>query len=117
MRPAIWFADRAPHLPPGGSLRVHYHSADEKDSEGTTPRLLPVGFGGFSRCWPRQGISSYRNGDMPLSAKLTSMVELLVRQINLLDLLAVAGLKPLAVIVRIALATTGYLFRWMRPAA
>ncbi len=57
----------------------------------------------------------YRNDDTPLSVKLTRMVELLVRQINLLDLLAVAGLGALTVLASTALAAGGYLLGRRRP--
>ncbi len=82
-----------PHLPPGGELRIHYHAAEEQRLGACEPLASCAGGSDASgRCWPRRAHILYRNDDTPLSAKLTRMVELLVRQINLLDLLAVAGL-------------------------
>jgi len=101
----------SPHLPPSGELRIHYHSADEEGSARGTPRLLRRWFGRFRPVLASTGRMLYRNDDTPLSVKLTRMVELLVRQINLLDLLAIAALAFLTVIASASLAAVGHLFR------
>ena len=102
------------HLPPSGELRVHFHSADDEGSANTTPRLVRRWFGRFRPVLASAGRILYRNGDTPLSVKLTGIVELLVRQINLLDLLVLAALAFLAVIASISRTVATYLFRWMR---
>jgi electron transfer flavoprotein-quinone oxidoreductase len=106
-----------PHLPPGGTLHVHYHSAEDDGTMSTTPALLRRWFGRFRPVLASAGHILYRNNDMPLSAKLTRVADLLVRQINLFDLLAAALLGFLTVLVTTALAVAGYPFRRLRQRA
>jgi flavin-dependent dehydrogenase len=102
-----------PHLPPGGTLALHYRSTEDDGSARSTTSLLRLWFGRFRPVLASASHILYRNGDMPLSEKLTRLVELLVRQINLLDLLAAAGLGFLTVLASTVLGTVGYLLRWM----
>jgi flavin-dependent dehydrogenase len=79
-----------PDLPPGGSLSIHYSAEDV--TTGKAPILLRRWFERFRPVLGSAARILCRNDDTPLSAKMTAMVELLLRQVNLLDLLAAAGL-------------------------
>jgi flavin-dependent dehydrogenase len=93
------------HLPPGGTLRVHYSAED--GMAGMAPTLLRRWFERFRPVLGSAGHILYRNNDMPLSAKLTAMIELLVRQLNVLDLLALAGLGFLTALASTLLGAFG----------
>jgi len=103
-----------PHLPPRGELRIHFCTADEEGTARSAPLLLRQWFGRFRPVLASAGHILYRNEDTPLSAKLTRIVELLVRQINLLDLLALAWIGALTILTCTARAAAGYLFRRLR---
>ncbi|HEY7425681.1 MAG TPA: FAD-dependent oxidoreductase [Gemmataceae bacterium] len=102
-----------PHLPPAGTLRIHYFSADTSGAANMAPALLRRWFGRFQPVLASAGHIVYRNDDTPLSAKMTAMVELLVRQVNLIDLLAVATLGSLTALASTLLDACGSVFRWL----
>src|SRR5262249_37194466 len=79
-----------PHLPPAGTLHILYHSAESGGAASTAPALLRRWFGRFQPVLASAGRILSRNDDTPLSAKMTATVELLVQQLNLIDLFAVA---------------------------
>jgi flavin-dependent dehydrogenase len=107
-----------PHLPPGGELRVHFHSSEEDGSGSTSPVFLRGWFGRFRPVLASAGHILYHNDDTELSVKFAHMVKLLVQQINLLDLLAVAALAALAIPASLMAAGLGSLFRCLsRPRA
>lgn len=103
-----------PHLPPGGTLRMYYYSTDEEGTASAAPALVRRWFGRFEPVLASAAHIFYRNGDKPLSVKLTAMVELLVRQVNLMDLLAVVGLGFLAALGSTLLDACGWLFQRLR---
>ncbi len=102
-----------PHLPSHGTLRLYYHSAEEEGRASAVPLLFRRWFERFRPVLAAAGRTLHVNDDMPLSAKLTRTIELLVRQINLFDLVAVAGLTLLIVPLSMLLALWSYLFRRM----
>ncbi len=103
-----------PHLPPHGTLRLHYRSADEEGRASAVPWLFRRWFERFRPVLAAMGSIFHANGDKPLSVKLTGILELLLRQINLFDFLAVVGLVfPVAMAATI-LAAVSRLFRWNR---
>ncbi|HEY7152930.1 MAG TPA: FAD-dependent oxidoreductase, partial [Gemmataceae bacterium] len=105
-----------PHLPQAGTLRIHYHSTDDSGAANTAPVLLRRWFGRFQPVLASAGRILYRNDDTPLSVKMTAMVELLVRQVNLIDLLTIAVLGSLTALASMLLGACGSLFRrlWRR---
>ena len=100
-----------PHLPRHGTLRLYYHSADEEGRASAVPGLFRRWFERFRPVLASAGHELHENDDMPLSAKLTRIFELLVRQVNLFDLVAVAGLALMIVLASTLLAVGGSLFR------
>jgi flavin-dependent dehydrogenase len=104
------------NLPPSGKLRLHFYSTDEPGRAAAVPRLLRRWFQRFRPVLSSAGHIFYANEDRPLSRKLTAIFQLLVRQINLLDLLIAVGLGLLLTPTWLALATLGYVFRgWRKP--
>lgn len=98
-----------PDLPLSGSLSIHYSAEDV--TKGKAPLLLRRWFERFRPVLGSAAHILYRNDDIPLSTKMTTMVELLLRQINLLDLLAVAGLGFVTVLASTALDSCAAVFR------
>jgi len=103
-----------PHLPSHGTLRFHYHAADAEGRAGAVPWLFRRWFERFRPVLAAAARIFHANDDNPLSAKWTCIFELLLRQINLLDCLAVAGLAFLITLASLALAMGKRLFRPMR---
>jgi electron transfer flavoprotein-quinone oxidoreductase len=98
-------------LPPGGLLRLHYHSAGGNDRDGLPPALLRRW---FERARPVLAAAArilYRGDGERLSARLTAVAHLLVRQLNLFDLLAASALGLLTAGVTLTLAGLGRLLR------
>src|SRR5262249_15129353 len=77
------------HVPAAGTMRVHYRVADEPS--GRVPRFLRGWFGRFEPVLAAAARRVYANDDTPLSAKLPGAVQLMLRQINVLDLVAGGG--------------------------
>jgi len=103
-----------PHLPPHGTLRLHYRAADEEGRASAVPWLIRRWFERFRPVLAAMGGILHANNDKPLSAKFTGTFELLLRQINLLDFLAVAGLLfPVAMATTMLAVGSGF-FRWLR---
>ena len=98
-----------PDLPPSGSLSVHYSAEDTP--AGKAPLLLHRWFERFRPVLGSAAHILYRNDDIPLSARLTAMVELLLRQVNLLDLLAAAGLGFVTVLASTVLDACAAFYR------
>ncbi len=103
-----------PHLPPHGTLRLHYRAADEEGRASAVPWLFRRWFERFRPVLAAMGSIFNANSDRPLSVKLTGTFELLLRQINLFDFLAVAGLVFPVVTATTMLAALSRLFRWIR---
>jgi flavin-dependent dehydrogenase len=86
-----------PHLPPGGALRLYFHSAGEAGRASAVPRTLRRWFERFRPVWASAAHGLYVNDETPLSEKLTRTINVFIKQINLFDLVAVAALAaPLA---------------------
>lgn len=100
-----------PHLPPHGTLRLYFHSTEAEGRASAVPSLLRRWFERFRPVLASAGHKLYENDDMPLSAKLTRTIELLVRQVNLFDLVAGAGLALGIALTSTMLAAGRALFR------
>jgi len=103
-----------PHLPPHGTLRLYFHAASEEGRASAAPWMFRRWFERFRPVLAATGRILNANDDMPLSAKLTRAFELLLRQINLFDFMAVAGLAFPVALASTALAAGNYLFSWIR---
>ncbi len=103
-----------PHLPPHGTLRLHYRAADEEGRASAVPWLFRRWFERFRPVLAAMGSIFHANNDKPLSVKLTGTFDLLLRQINLFDFLAVAGLLFPVVMATMTLAVGSRFFRWLR---
>ena len=103
-----------PHLPRHGTLRMYYHSADMEGRASAVPALLRRWFERFRPVLASAGRQLYENDDTSLSAKLTRTSELLVRQVNLFDLAAAAGLAFAILVTSTLLAAGGALIRRLR---
>jgi flavin-dependent dehydrogenase len=99
-----------PHLPPGGRLRIYYHSASEEGRASAVPGVFRRWFERFRPVLASAAHSLSVNEDQPLSAKMTRTIALLVRQINLFDLVAVAALAFPVLVLSTALALWSYAF-------
>jgi flavin-dependent dehydrogenase len=103
-----------PHLPPHGTLRLHYRAADEEGRASAVPWLFRRWFERFRPVLAAVGRIFHANDDSPLSVKWTRAFELLLRQINLFDFLAVAGLILPVAIATTMLSVGSRVFRWIR---
>jgi flavin-dependent dehydrogenase len=103
-----------PHLPRCGTLRLHYHSVDEEGRASAVPWLFRRWFERFRPVLAAVGRIFYANDDSPLSAKINRIFALLLRQINLFDLVALAGVALPILILIIALFAWNYVFPWKR---
>jgi alkylation response protein AidB-like acyl-CoA dehydrogenase/flavin-dependent dehydrogenase/ferredoxin-like protein FixX len=105
------------NLPPAGRIRLHYRVTDD----GGAVALPAAARRWFSRLAPVLASAArrvYTNDDTPLSAKLPWASQLLLRQINVLDLLGLVFLLVLAGMSGLLLTGWGYflsLFRRRRP--
>jgi flavin-dependent dehydrogenase len=107
-----------PHLPPHGTLHLFYHAAGEEGRASAAPWIFRRWFERFRPVLAAVGRLFYANDDSPLSAKWTHIIELLLRQLNLFDFVAVVGLAFPIALASMALAGASHIFRWMsrRPA-
>jgi electron transfer flavoprotein-quinone oxidoreductase len=87
------------NLPPAGQVRFHYSVGGETEPAGLPPATLRRWFGRFAPVLASAAKLVYRNDDTPLSQKLPRAIQLLVKQVNVFDLLtalflgAAAGLS------------------------
>lgn len=105
------------NVPPAGAIRVHYRVAGE---EGTSkwPRATRHWFKRLAPVLASAARRVYANDNTPLSAKLPWASRLLLRQVNMLDLLGLVVLLLAAGISGLLLAGWGRflnLFRRHRP--
>ncbi len=87
-----------PNLPPAGTVRLHYHAADGTGPAGQPPALVRRWFGRFAPILASAARTVYANDTTPLSDKLKSAVQVLIKQVNLLDLIGAAWLASAAVV-------------------
>ncbi len=102
-----------PHLPPHGTLRLHYRAADEQGRASAVPWLFRRWFERFRAVLAAAGSIFHANDDHSLSVRITRTFELLLRQINLFDLLAVVGFAFPVLILSTMLAVGRRSFRWI----
>jgi electron transfer flavoprotein-quinone oxidoreductase len=106
-----------PHLPRCGTLRLHYHAVDEAGRASAVPWLFRRWFERFRPVLAAVGRILHANDDNPFSVKLGHTFALLLRQINLFDVLTVCGLVfPIAVMC-ITMSACRYVFPWKRKRA
>jgi electron transfer flavoprotein-quinone oxidoreductase len=99
-------------LPPAGKLRLHYSRADGTRRIGQPPFFLRRWFARFAPVLAAAAGGVYRNDAVPLPHKLMAAGRLLLRQVNLLDLLAVAVLTVAGVVSGVL--RTGWNRLWRR---
>jgi electron transfer flavoprotein-quinone oxidoreductase len=75
------------NLPPAGTVRLHYRVAGGAEPGGLPPRTLRRWFGRFAPVLASAARLIYSNDDVPLALKLPRAVQLLVKQVNVFDLL------------------------------
>src|SRR5207253_1701324 len=80
------------NLPAAGVLRLHYAVDGDAVPSGPPPAPLRRWFRRFAPVLASAARRVYVNDDTPLHDKLPGATRLLVKQVNLLDLLTVAGL-------------------------
>jgi alkylation response protein AidB-like acyl-CoA dehydrogenase/flavin-dependent dehydrogenase/electron transfer flavoprotein alpha subunit/ferredoxin-like protein FixX len=79
-----------PNLPPAGAIRVHYSVAGGDEPTGPASRLLQRWFRRFAPILGAAAQRVYSNDNVPLQEKLPEAIRLLVRQINLFDVIIAA---------------------------
>jgi electron transfer flavoprotein-quinone oxidoreductase len=80
------------NLSPAGTLQLHYCVAGGAEPIGPPPAALQRWFGRLAPILASAARRVYHNDCVPLSAKLPEASRLLLRQINVLDLLAAGGI-------------------------
>jgi electron transfer flavoprotein-quinone oxidoreductase len=103
-----------PHLPPAGTLRLYYHSADEEGRASSVSWVFRRWFERFRPVLAAIQRVLYINEDTPLSVKLSRAIAILLRQINLFDLLALAALTSFFALTSTMLAAMRFIFRGRR---
>ncbi len=102
-----------PDLPPAGEVRVHYHCAA---GEGPPPRWLRRWLDRFRPVLGAALARTLHEGYTPLPQRLGETLRLLVRQVNLFDLIAAMLLGALVGLLVGARALPTALRRWLhRP--
>jgi alkylation response protein AidB-like acyl-CoA dehydrogenase/flavin-dependent dehydrogenase/electron transfer flavoprotein alpha subunit/electron transfer flavoprotein alpha/beta subunit/ferredoxin-like protein FixX len=79
------------NLPRAGDLRLHYSVGDSAEEGGRPPAPLRRWFRRFAQVLGAAARRIYVNDETPLFDKLPAAFGLLVRQVNMLDLLAAGG--------------------------
>src|SRR5262249_32156740 len=95
------------NLPAAGTIRVHYTVAGGAEPVAPPPAPLRRWFTRFAPILASAARRVYRNDDTPLSLKLPGSVDLLVKQINMLDLLGGGTLALAAAVCGSILAGWG----------
>jgi electron transfer flavoprotein-quinone oxidoreductase len=78
-------------LPQAGALGLHYGVAGNSEPLGLPPKPLRLWFNRFAPILAAAAQSVYTNNTTPLAAKLPGVVKLLMRQVNVLDVVAVGA--------------------------
>jgi len=84
------------HLPPAGTLRLHYSVAGGAEPTGPGSAILRRWFRRFTPVLASAARRLYTNDAEPLAEKLHGAFRLMLRQVNMLDLFAVGGLTLMA---------------------
>lgn len=105
------------HLPPGGTLRLYYHSAGEEGRASAVPGIFRRWFERFRPVLASAAHSLASNEDVPFAEKMKGTIALLIRQINLFDLVAVALFLFPILLVSLALSLVSYRLRHRRSSA
>lgn len=84
------------NLPAAGVARLHYSVAGEEVPARAAPRLLERWFARFAPVLASAARRVYANDDTPLSVKLPGAAQLLMRQMNMIDIIAVVCLTVAA---------------------
>ena len=102
-------ASRA-NLSQAGTLRVHYSIGGDTEPAGAAPGFLLRWFRRFEPVLAAAARRIYCNDDTPLAVKLPETINLLLKQINILDLLATGGFALAATVGGGWLAAAGRFF-------
>ncbi len=106
------------NLPAAGTIRVHYTVAGGSEVVGPPPAPVRRWFTRFAPVLASAARRIYRNDETPLAMKLPGTVQLLFKQVNMLDLLAAGALGIAAGVTGSFLAGWGrvrQLFPQRRP--
>lgn len=95
------------NLGPAGTLRLHYSIGGDTEPAGAAPSFLRRWFTRFSPVLAAAARQVYANDDTPLAVKLPRTTNLLLKQLNILDLLATAGFALAAAVAGGWLAVAG----------
>jgi electron transfer flavoprotein-quinone oxidoreductase len=102
---------RRPDLPPAGRVEVRYHCAL---GAGPPPRFLTRWLGRFRPVLGAAVARVLEEGRTPLVQRLAEAVRSLLRQLNLLDLVAAMSQGGLVALLVGAWSVPGVLRRWLR---
>src|SRR5438445_2577951 len=109
------FGRPRPHLPAAGTIRLHYRVAGEESVSPPWP--FRRWFRRFAPVLAPMAHRVYTNDDRPLGEKLNAAIRLLLRQINMLDVVAACSLGLLAAALGLLLVGWDKLLgplRWRR---
>jgi electron transfer flavoprotein-quinone oxidoreductase len=95
-------------LAPAGELKLHYSVGGDAEATGLPPRSLRRWFQRFLPVLAAAARRVYANDEEPLAIKLKSSTALLVRQVNMLDVLAAGALGLFAGLFAAFLAGWSY---------
>src|SRR5439155_18697076 len=86
------FGKPRPNVPPAGTLRLRYSVAGDERRPGEAPREVPMTlqrwFQRFAPILASAAQHVYANEPIPLADRLPGAVQLLLKQVNVVDLLA-----------------------------
>jgi electron transfer flavoprotein-quinone oxidoreductase len=109
------FGSPRPDLPAAGRVQVHYHVAGSREPAGLPPRMMQRWFRRFAPVLASAARRVYANDDQPLQEKLHSSIRLLLKQVNMLDLLTMSLLTLFAVLCGALQLGWDRLARWLLP--
>lgn len=103
-----------PNLPQAGTVRLHYGVAGGAEATALPPRLFRRWFQRFTPILASAARRLYTNDAEPLADKLHGAARLLVRQVNMLDLLGIGLLGLSAAVSGAVLLAADRLRAWLR---
>jgi electron transfer flavoprotein-quinone oxidoreductase len=101
------------NLPQAGTFTLLYTVAGEDTQAGLPPLIFRRWFGRMARVLASAARGVYCNDDLPLAAKLPAAIELMVRQVNMFDLVGFGCLALLAGVNGIVLTAWDRLVRFL----
>jgi electron transfer flavoprotein-quinone oxidoreductase len=108
------FRHPRPNLPRAGRIRLHYSVAGGAEPAGVAPAMFGRWLARLAPVLASAAKTVYANDATPLSVKLSSAVQLLFKQVNILDVLTTALLSLAAALTSAVLTTWDRLGRFFR---